>query len=133
MVRLEHKRKAWPRQLSGGQRKRVDIARALAAAPTLLLMDEPFAALDAITKAALQAEFLALWERTRLTVLFVTHDLEEALLLSDRILLMSPSGRIDRALDVPFPRPRTARLRETPSFQAMRHELGCELVSWMAP
>jgi NitT/TauT family transport system ATP-binding protein len=123
LVRLDHKRDAWPRQLSGGQRKRVDIARALAASPVLLLMDEPFAALDAMTKAALQAEFLTLWERSRLTVLFVTHDLEEALLLSDRILLMTSSGRIDDTVAVPFPRPRAAELREDPAFQRMRHQL----------
>jgi NitT/TauT family transport system ATP-binding protein len=123
MVRLDDKRHAWPRQLSGGQRKRVDIARALAAAPALLLMDEPFAALDAMTKAALQAEFLAMWEQSRLTVLFVTHDLEEALLLSDRILLMTSSGRIDDTVTVPFPRPRAAELRQDPAFQSMRHEL----------
>ena len=89
LVGLTGREDAFPFQLSGGMKKRVDVARALAAEPDVLLMDEPFASLDAMTKTRLQAEFLKIWEDTRATVLFVTHDVEEALFLSERIFVMS--------------------------------------------
>jgi NitT/TauT family transport system ATP-binding protein len=97
----------WPRQLSGGQRQRVGIARALAVAPELLLMDEPFAALDAITRQALQDELLRIWTATGTTILFVTHDIEEATYLADRLLLLGGAPtRISQAYAVSAPRPR---------------------------
>jgi NitT/TauT family transport system ATP-binding protein len=118
----------WPRQLSGGMRKRVDIARALAVDPPVLLMDEPFGALDMMTKQRLQTEFGAIFERSRMTVLFVTHDLEEAVYLSDRVVVLAPHpGRVAGTLAVPLARPRPAALKLTPEFQDLRRRLG-ELV-----
>jgi NitT/TauT family transport system ATP-binding protein len=97
----------WPRQLSGGQRQRVGIARALAVAPEILLMDEPFSAVDAITRQALQDELLRIWGATGTTILFVTHDIEEAAYLADRVLLLGGApARISESYDVPAPRPR---------------------------
>ncbi|HYD99365.1 MAG TPA: ABC transporter ATP-binding protein [Alphaproteobacteria bacterium] len=99
----------WPRELSGGQRQRIGIARALAVEPELLLMDEPFAALDAITRQGLQDELLRIWRETAKTVLFVTHDLDEAVYLADRVILLGgkPAGIVqDMALDLPRPRRR---------------------------
>lgn len=97
----------WPHQLSGGQRQRVGIARALAVAPELLLMDEPFGALDAITRHALQDELVRIWTATGTTILFVTHDIEEAAYLADRVLLLGGSpARISEAYAVEAPRPR---------------------------
>ena len=128
-VGLGSRADALPGELSGGMRKRVDIARALASDPQVLLMDEPFGALDALTKVRLQQEFLAVWERQAPTVLFVTHDLEEALFLSDRVVVMAGQpGRIIRSLDVPFPRPRDQQLRNAPEFQRLRSELAAALV-----
>jgi NitT/TauT family transport system ATP-binding protein len=115
----------WPRQLSGGMRKRVDLARALAVDPPVLLMDEPYGALDMMTKQRLQAEFEAIFERSRMTVLFVTHDLEEAVYLSDRVVVLAPNpGRVVASLDVPLPRPRPPELRLTGELQDLRRELG---------
>ena len=101
----------YPHQLSGGQRQRVGLARALAVRPALLLMDEPFSALDAITRAALQTELLAIWRQTGTSILFVTHDLDEAVILSDRVVLLEGRpARVaqDRAIDLPRPRRREA-------------------------
>lgn len=115
----------YPRQLSGGMRKRVDVARAIVTRPQVLMMDEPFAALDVMTKENLQEQFLAIWNETRMTVVFVTHDLEEALFMADRVVVMSSHpGRIARVVDVPFARPRARDLKTFPEFQAMRRELG---------
>jgi len=98
---------AYPWQLSGGMKKRVQLARLLAQEPEVLLMDEPFGALDAQTKLLIQEELLRLWESTRLTVLFVTHDLSEAICLSDRVLLFSARpGRVKTEYSVPLERPR---------------------------
>ncbi|AQS83575.1 MAG: ABC transporter ATP-binding protein [Acetobacter aceti] len=89
LVKLSAESSRWPRQLSGGQRQRVGVARALTVNPDLLLMDEPFGALDAITRRSLQTELLTIWQKTRKTVLFVTHDIDEALLLADRIIVLA--------------------------------------------
>lgn len=115
----------YPRQLSGGMRKRVDVARAIVTRPQVLMMDEPFAALDVMTKENLQQQFLEIWNETRMTVVFVTHDLEEALFMADRVVVMaSHPGRIARLVDVPFARPRLKDLKTFPEFQTMRRELG---------
>jgi len=96
-----------PRQLSGGMQQRVGICRALITDPSLLLMDEPFAALDALTRDQMARELAQLWERRKKTVVFVTHSIPEAVLLADRILVMSPRpGRIHRVIDIDLPRPR---------------------------
>ncbi len=107
MVHLARFAEAYPYELSGGMRQRAAIARALVLDPTVLLMDEPFGALDAQTRALLQDELLSVWERTRKTVLFVTHSLDEALILSDRVVLFSARpGRIVADVAVEAPRPR---------------------------
>ena len=109
----------YPRALSGGQRKRVALAQVLALKPRLLLMDEPFASLDAITRARVTQDLLALVDSERMTVLLVTHDLEEALALSDVVYLLShgPRARISRRYDVPIPRPRdVVTARTHPAF-----------------
>ena len=112
--------KRWPRELSGGQQQRVAIARALVTRPKLLLMDEPFSALDATTRASLHDHLLALWQESRPTVVMVTHDVEEAVALADRILVMQPKpGRIFDELDNPLARPRD---RLSPAFEAAKRE-----------
>lgn len=118
----------YPRQLSGGMRKRVDMARALAVEPEILLMDEPYAALDTMTKERLQLEFLDLHARSETTAFFVTHDLEEALFLGDRVAVMSANpGRIDSILVTPFGRPRSLELKRAPEFQDLRGDLADRL------
>lgn len=99
--------RSYPRELSGGMRKRVDLARAYAARPRVMLMDEPFGALDALTRRRMQADLLQLWEDTSITVVFVTHDLDEAVFLSDTIVVLSPRpGRVNSTHDVGLERPR---------------------------
>jgi NitT/TauT family transport system ATP-binding protein len=123
-VGLEDFKDHYPHQLSGGMRHRAALARALINRPRILLMDEPFAALDAITREQMQNFLLDLWQRERMTVLFVTHDVEEAALLSDRVCIMSPRpGRIVDIVDIELARPRDKALRDTPEFIALRHEL----------
>ncbi|WP_372498622.1 ABC transporter ATP-binding protein [Yinghuangia soli] len=115
---------AYPAALSGGMRQRVSIARALAVEPEILLMDEPFAALDAQLRTILQDELLEICQADRRTVLFVTHSLEEALLLGDRVLVMSSRpGRVIAERVPPFPRPRTGAVRTSPEFAEMQGEL----------
>jgi len=118
LVGLRDYAKALPRQLSGGMRMRVSIARALIANPRILLMDEPFGALDEITRQTLQEELLSIWQRTPgMTVLFVTHNAFEAVYLSNRILVMTPRpGRISREIAVDVPYPRGDRFRTGPEF-----------------
>ena len=129
LVGLNDARDLYPRQLSGGMRKRVDVARAIATKPEVLLMDEPFAALDVLTKQRLQEEFLNIWSANRVTVIFVTHDLEEALYLSDRVVVMTPNpGRVRALVEVPFGRPREPDIKTELEFQKMRRELGYILV-----
>lgn len=117
MVGLKDYVKAYPRQLSGGMKMRVSIARALAARPKLLLMDEPFAALDEITRQVLQRELLDIWEREKMTVLFVTHNVFEAVYLSSKIAVMSARpGRLASMIDVKLPYPRTLAMRTERPF-----------------
>ena len=110
-------RERYPNQLSGGMRQRVSIARALIHQPSVLLMDEPFGALDAITRTQIRHDLELLWMETRKTVLFITHSIEEAIGLSDRVLVMSPNpGRIVDEIAIDLPRPRPAVLGEDASF-----------------
>jgi NitT/TauT family transport system ATP-binding protein len=113
-----------PHELSGGMRQRASIARALLHDPRLLLMDEPFGALDALTREQMRLDLEALWMRTRKTVLFITHSVDEAVLLADRVAVMSPRpGRIERMLQVDLPRPRGLAARRDPRFLAAVEEV----------
>ncbi|MBX9740235.1 MAG: ABC transporter ATP-binding protein, partial [Beijerinckiaceae bacterium] len=117
LVGLEGFEKYYPRQLSGGMRQRVNLARALAVDPDLLLMDEPFSALDAQTREIMQTELMRIWEEGRKTVLFVTHQIDEAVYLSDRIFVFARRpGRINEIVEVDLPRPRPLQMKRTPEF-----------------
>jgi ABC-type nitrate/sulfonate/bicarbonate transport system ATPase subunit len=112
--------KRYPAELSGGMQQRVNLARALATDPQVLLMDEPFAALDAQTRELMQAELLKIWSSAGKTVVFVTHQIDEAAYLSDRVIVMGTRpGCIKAAFDVPFPRPRHLSLKREPQFLAL--------------
>jgi NitT/TauT family transport system ATP-binding protein len=114
----------WPRNLSGGMAQRVAIARALIQDPELLLLDEPFGALDALTRDRMGAELLRIWQARRKTVLMVTHSISEALLLSDRVLVLTPRpGRLCLDLPVNLPRPRHADIRYMPAFSKLAQQL----------
>jgi NitT/TauT family transport system ATP-binding protein len=115
---------SYPAELSGGMRQRVGIARVLIMEPRVLLMDEPFGSLDAQTRSLMQELLLALWQRHQQTVLFITHDIEEALLLADRVCVMTARpGRIKKSIPVPMPRPRAIELTLSPEFNALRREV----------
>lgn len=117
LVGLSGFERHYPSELSGGMQQRVNLARALAADPTVLLMDEPFAALDAQTREFMQSELLKIWSKARKTVLFITHQINEAIYLADRVVVMSARpGRVKDIFDVPFPRPRSLSLKRDPQF-----------------
>jgi nitrate/nitrite transport system ATP-binding protein len=126
LVGLTGAERKHPHELSGGMRQRVGIARALAINPQVLLMDEPFGALDALTRGFLQDEIERIWEQERKTVIMITHSIDEALLLSDRIVMMTrgPKAKIAQVLEVPFPRPRD---RETVEEHPAYHDLKLEM------
>jgi NitT/TauT family transport system ATP-binding protein len=114
----------YPHQLSGGMKQRVAIARALAPNPRVLLMDEPFGALDAQTRAQMQSHLLEIWRNVDVTILFITHDLDEAILLADRIIVLKANpSEIHEVIEVPVPRPRSLDQLQSPEFQATRRRL----------
>ncbi|HEY6103142.1 MAG TPA: ABC transporter ATP-binding protein [bacterium] len=124
LVGLQGFERAYPKELSGGMQQRVAIARALANDPAILLMDEPFGALDAQTRAVMQELLLQIWEHTHKTVLFVTHDIDEAALLSDRVYVMTARpGRIKAEVAITLPRPREVGVIDTPAFIGFRQRI----------
>ena len=125
LVGLSKFRRHYPHQLSGGMRQRAAIARAFVTEPAMLLMDEPFAALDAQNRAILQAELVRIWEQTGKTVIYITHSIEEALLLGDRTVIMTAQpGRIKQVIDVPFPHPRELMtLSVSPEFGQLKLDI----------
>jgi NitT/TauT family transport system ATP-binding protein/sulfonate transport system ATP-binding protein len=127
LVGLERFATRFPNQLSGGMKQRVAIARVLANDANILQMDEPFGALDALTREQLQDELLQIWQRTGVTILFVTHSVEEAVLLADRVIVMTAGpGRIDADVPIDLPRPRDV---SSPEFNALRRSVAQRLTS----
>ena len=131
LVGLERFADRYPAQLAGGMKQRVAIARVLANNASILLMDEPFGALDALTREQLQHELQQIWARTGVTVIFVTHSVEEAVLLADRVLVMSAGpGRIENEITIDLPRPRDV---SSPEFNIVRRDVARRLTSHLAP
>jgi NitT/TauT family transport system ATP-binding protein len=124
LVGLEGFERRLPKELSGGMQQRVGLARALAVNPQILLMDEPFGALDEQTRRLLQEELLSLWERERKTVVFITHSMDEAVMLGDRVMLMTPRpGRVKEMIDVPLNRPRSREVEKSSTFLEVKEYL----------
>lgn len=120
LVGLNDFGRKYPGQLSGGMQQRVGIARALAINPEILLMDEPFSALDEFTKEKLNEDLLTIWNKTGKTIVFVTHNISEAVFLSDRVVVLSPHpGRVSAVVDIDIPRPRRLAVKDTPAFSAL--------------
>ncbi len=124
LVGLTEYRSLFPRQLSGGMKKRVDLARAYANDPDILLMDEPFGALDVFTKERMQVELLNEWQNMKRTIVFVTHDIEEAIFIGDRVVVMTPRpARIASQIEVPFGRAIDSRVKTSQRFQELRQHI----------
>lgn len=124
LVGLKDFQKAWPKQLSGGMKKRVDIARAYAANPKVLLLDEPFGPLDIMTKEYLQVELRKLWLKAPRTIIFITHDLEEALFLGDKVVVMTPRpGKIHSVYETNFPKDRDVSIKTSATFIEYRKRI----------
>jgi len=120
MVGLTDFAEHYPKQLSGGMQQRVNIARAFGGRPEILLMDEPFSALDEFTKEKLHEDLLRIWKQTNKTIVFVTHNIQEAIFLSDRVCVLSPHpGRLSAVIDIDLPRPRTQKMKETLHFSEL--------------
>ena len=138
LIGLQRFARSYPKELSGGMKQRVAIARALATRPKMLLMDEPFAALDAQTRRFLQAELVRIWERTRTTILFITHSIDEAVLLSDRIIVMTARpGTVKDVVDIDLPRPRDENQPEFLAYrrqvtELLQHEIDKSLIEFEA-
>ena len=123
-VGLEAFKYSYPKELSGGMKQRVAVARAYAMNPQILLMDEPFGALDAQTRSQLQSELLEIWEKENKTCIFITHDVEEAVLLSQRVVIMSSRpGRIKKIVQIDMPYPRTQKTKMEPKFMEYKNEI----------
>ncbi|WP_433528307.1 ABC transporter ATP-binding protein [Micromonospora sp. CA-263727] len=135
LVGLADAASRYPHELSGGMQQRVNLARALALAPAVLLMDEPFAALDAQTRDAMQAELLRIWAGSHTSVLFVTHHIEEAVFLGDRVVVLAagPGATVREQVPVPFERPRDTALRRTPEFVALADHVWSALAGGARP
>ncbi len=128
LVKLEGFEQHWPDQLSGGMRQRASIARALSYDPKVLLMDEPFGALDAMTRDAMNVELLRIWHETKKTIVLVTHSIAEAVFLGQRVVLLSPRpGRISEVLSVPFEHPRSISIQASSEFQRISEHLRARL------
>lgn len=128
LIGLEGYASAYPKELSAGMSKMAEVARVLATDPSILLLDEPFGSLDAQTRARMQDELTVLWEKRRKTVLLVTHDVEEAIALADRVVVLSPRpGRVRAELPVDLPRPRTLEGRLSPAFSELKRAIWREL------
>jgi NitT/TauT family transport system ATP-binding protein len=124
MVGLSKVENSYPHELSGGMKQRVAIARALANEPRILIMDEPFGALDALTRCKMQSYLLQIWKKVDVTILFITHDLDEAVYLSDRIMVLGVNpGGVREVIENPVPRPRTVEQLLAPEFLAVKHRL----------
>lgn len=134
LVGLSEFADALPKTLSGGMKQRCAIARAYAVDPRVLLMDEPFGALDALTRVQLQDQLLATWSQEKRTVLFITHDVDEAVYLAGRVVVMAARpGRIHRVIDVDLPYPRTEEIRLSPEFRRIRNEVWTSVYHQEAP